>query len=250
MMNHLQERFNHIRKISQEAGCFSWTSREYQDDVLNYLIEHGHRGFGVIEVGCYKGGLSALLACLCSEFQWPLYAIDIDESAVTSTRTLLSAVGLLEQTSIYHGTLASFAAVTTLKDRPALIILDGDHRYEAVVQDLESVYRCNRLPFAAVFHDYSLRHPTSGEKVDQAVKDCLGDWPVRHIGARMDGSSKYPTKDHPAEDGHWWEVPGSEGAIVELPPEFKCGRTSKATSSQNIHSLFLRMRKLFTRTSS
>jgi hypothetical protein len=245
-MKNLIQQFDRIRGVSQERGCFSWTSREYQDDILNYLIQHHQRGCGVVEVGCYKGGLSALIACLCHEFEWPFHTIDIDESAVVSTRNLLSELGYLDKTDIHHGTLASFVETTTLSDRPALIILDGDHRYEAVVEDLASVYRLNRLPFAAVFHDYSLRHPTSGEKVDQAVRDCLGNWPVRHIGARMDGSSKYPTKDHPAEDGHWWEVPGSEGAIVELPPELECSHTSKNASGRDLRSLFSRIRQLFT----
>jgi hypothetical protein len=217
-----EEKFDHIRKVSHEMGCFSWTSREYQDDILNYLIEHRDCGYGVIEVGCYKGGLSALLAFLCHEFKWPFYTIDIDESAVTSTRKLLSTLDLLEGVNIHHGTLASFVPKASLSDRPALVILDGDHRYEAVVEDINNVYRLPKLPFAAAFHDFTLRHPTSGEKVDQAVKDCMGDWPVRHIGARMDGGEKYPTKEKPSDDGHWWEVPGSEGAIVELPPSIAC----------------------------
>lgn len=240
-----EENFEHIRKVSQEMGCFSWTSREYQDDILNYLIEHRHRGCGVIEVGCYKGGLSALLAFLCREFKWPFYTIDIDESAVASTRNLLSTLGLLEEGSYHHGTLASFVPIAALNDRPALIILDGDHRYEAVVDDLVNVYHLNKLPFAAVFHDFSLRHPTSGEKVDQAVKDCLGDWPVRYIGARMDGSGKYPTKDKPSEDGHWWQVPGSEGAIVELPLQLNRSMTSTPKSNLRFRSFLSRIRELF-----
>lgn len=226
-----EENFDYIRKISHDLSCFSWTSKEYQDEILNFLIKNRDRGSGVIEVGCYKGGLSALLAFLCHEFNWPFYTIDIDESAVVSTHNLLSKLSLLGGVNIHHGTLASFSPTVKLKERPSLIILDGDHRYESVVKDIADVYLLNKLPYSAVFHDFSLRHPTSGEKVDQAVKDCLGEWSIQHIGAQMEGDGKYPTETDPSDDGHWWKVPGSEGAIVELPPRMVPGYHQCQSSS-------------------
>jgi hypothetical protein len=227
-----EEDFARIRAISQEMGCFSWTSLKYQDDILQYLIENRDRGHGVIEVGCYKGGLSALLAHVCKQFKWPFYTIDVDRTAVQSTDELLTVLGLRDCASIHLGTLSSFVKETTLKRAPALIVLDGDHRYDAVVEDIADTYRLNHRPISAVFHDYSLRHPTSDEKVDEAVRDSFGDWPVRHIGAQMVGQEEYPTKEKPAEDGHWWQVPGSEGAIVELPPRINKISSKKAAQSQ------------------
>ncbi|MBB6487482.1 class I SAM-dependent methyltransferase [Rhizobium lusitanum] len=212
------EELDRVRKVSKETGCESWTSLDYQNHILNYLMENRDRGFeGVIEIGCYKGGLSAMLGFICQQFKWPFFAVDIDENSILSTRRLLSSLMLLENATIHHGTLASFARTAVLKQRPVLIILDGDHRYEAVVDDIQMVYSLNKLPLAAAFHDYSLRHPSSGEKVDQAVKNCFGDWPIQHIGALMDGTGPYPTRERPAEDGHWWDVPGYEGALVQLP---------------------------------
>lgn len=236
-----EEEFDRIRRVSQEMGCFSWTSREYQDDILQFLLEHSGRGYGVIEVGCYKGGLSALLGYLCRQLRWPFFTIDIDETAVASTQKLLLTLDLLEGTTIHHGGLDTFVQSVTLSERPALVILDGDHRYEAVVDDLNSVYKLNKLPHTAVFHDYSLRHPTSGERVDEAVRDCLGDWPVKNIGARMDGSGKYPTRDKPSEDGHWWNVPGSEGAIVDLPENMRIEMQQKPNRDKSVRSLISRV---------
>ena len=213
------KQFEEIRAVSSEMGCFSWTTREYQDDILNFIIENRDRGCGIIEVGCYKGGLSALLAFVCKEFGWPFYTIDVDPTAIDSTTKLLKRLKLDQIATIHLGNLSSFVSATTLSERPTLIILDGDHRYEAVVRDIQDTFKLNQLSHAAVFHDFTLRHPTSGEKVDQAVRDCFGsDCPVRPIGAKMLGDGKYPTKEKPSEDGHWWEVPGSEGAIVELMP--------------------------------
>jgi hypothetical protein len=212
------EKFEEIRAVSKEMGCFSWTSREYQDDILNFLIENRDHGIGVIEVGCYKGGLTALLAYVCQQFNWPFYTLDIDPTATESTEKLLKRLELDKHTTIHLGPLTSFYEKFSLKDRPALIILDGDHRYEAVLEDIQATYRLNKLPYAAVFHDFSLRHPTSGEMVDQAVRDCFGkDYAVRNIGAKMIGDGKYPTIENPSDDGHWWDVPGSEGAIVIMP---------------------------------
>ena len=42
---------------------------------------------------------------------------------------------------------------------------------------------------------------------------------IRLIGAKMTAGSAYPTIDRPQPDGHYWETPGSEGAIVMLPKQ-------------------------------
>ncbi|TCV83092.1 MULTISPECIES: class I SAM-dependent methyltransferase [Methylomonas] len=234
--------FEEIRAISSEMGCFSWTTREYQDDILNFLITNRHQGRGVVEVGCYKGGLSALLALVCEKFEWPFYTIDVDQSAIDSTRGLLERLNLDRVATIHLGDLGSFVSNTRLSERPALIILDGDHRYDAVVKDILDTYRLNMLPYAAVFHDFTLRHPTSGEKVDQAVRDCFGtDYPINPIGAKMIGDGKYPIKEKPSDDGHWWEVPGSEGAIVELPQNLVLPTIEKQKESWGFRSLLKRL---------
>ena len=217
----MQETFDYVRKISAEMGCFSCTSRQYQDDILQYLLANSDKGMGVIEIGCYKGGLTALLASVCKQFNWPLYSIDIDEKSVLSTINLLEALRLSENVEVINGTLQSFANEKKLSSRPSLIILDGDHQYDAVIRDIEAIYNLDYIPYAAVFHDYSLRHATTGERVDDAIRHCFGQHPVRNIGMLMDGTSEYPTKEKPAEDGHWWNEPGSEGALMELPMSLK-----------------------------
>ena len=214
----LQDELDAIRKTSLDLGRFSWTSDDYQRDLLNFIFENREKGAGVVEVGTYKGGLTAQLALICSSLGWPLWSMDVDSSSAATAADLLQRVGLAETVNFHLGPLELFARTVQLRQRPVLVVLDGDHRYEAVVQDIHSLYRLSQRPYAAAFHDYSLRHPTSGERVSEAVADCFGDVPVRLIGARMDGTGPYPTKENPQADGHWWQVPGSEGAIVELPP--------------------------------
>lgn len=79
----------HIRAVAQEHGQFSWTSAEYQADVLGFIIENRNKGGGLVEVGCYKGGLSSQLAFLCKEFGWPFYTMDVEPSFLELTRSLL-----------------------------------------------------------------------------------------------------------------------------------------------------------------
>jgi Methyltransferase domain len=210
-----------IRTTSAGLGRFSWTSDNYQQDLLDFIFEHRNKGGGVVEVGTYKGGLTAQLALVCARLGWPLWSLDIDSSSVALAADLVERVGLAGSVSFHLGALDSFASTVKLAQRPVMVILDGDHQYEAVRQDIRSVYQLPLLPYAAAFHDYSLRHPTSGERVSDAIADSFGNVPVRPIGAQMDGSGPYPTKEKPSADGHWWEVPGSEGAIVELPPQLK-----------------------------
>ncbi len=230
-----EQELEHVRKISTESGCFSWTSPDYQRDILGFLIEYREHGAGVIEVGCYKGGLTAQIGLICRKFGWPLWTMDINQASLETAADLLRKLGLDSGVTFHLGPLDHFVQHVKVAGKPVLIILDGDHQYDAVVKDILSLYRLAVIPYAAAFHDFSLRHPTSGEKVSQSVKDCFGSLPVRHIGARMDGTGPYPTKEKPSEDGHWWEIPGSEGAIVSLPA--KLGIRARAMRALRLPAL-------------
>lgn len=210
-----QSIFDAVRKTSQKLGYESWTSLKYQDDILTYL-KWMDGCSGIIEVGCYKGGLTCLLATFCKLKSWPLWALDVDLQALKITETHLQKNELSGSAILHHGDLNSFSQKVFLKEKPALVILDGDHQYNAVLHDIQSVFKLNKLPKAIAFHDYSLRHPTTDERVDDAVKFLLGNRPIQEIGEKMDGLSNYPTKSKPSQDGHYWFVPGSEGAIVNL----------------------------------
>ena len=128
----------------------------------------------MVEVGTYEGGLTAQLALICARLGWPFWSLDVDSSFAAMAADLVQRVGLAETASFHLGPLESSAPMVKLAQRPVLVILGGDHRYDAVMQDIRSVYRLSLLPHAAAFHDYSLRHPTSGERVSEAVADSFG----------------------------------------------------------------------------
>ena len=217
-----------VRLKARAKGSLSWTSDEFQRDLLAFLGENYDKGAAVIEVGCYLGGLSAQLAAVCHRLGWRFYAVDVGETFIETTRSLLDGLGLGEISTTYVGTLRSFAHEVRPDVKATLILIDGDHAYDAVREDIASVYELPRLPYAAAFHDFSLRHPTTGEFVDRAVRDAFGpSTPIRPIGLRiLEGapSGTFPTRENPQPDGHYWEAPGSEGAVLELPPRLPSGK--------------------------
>ena len=218
MRGDIAAKLDQARRVSADEGCFSWTSPEYQRDILEFICAHRDCGSGIIEVGTYKGGLTAQLSLICREYGWPLWTMDVDTSALETASNLLNKLGLADNVTFHCGALDRFVQSELPIGKPVLVVLDGDHRYDAVRRDICSIYKLPVLPYAAAFHDYSLRHPSTGERVDQAVRDELPHLVPTPIGARMMGNGPYPTQERPSEDGHWWEVPGSEGAIVELKP--------------------------------
>ena len=232
-----RDELNEIRRLCGAAGCVSWTSEQFRDDVVEFLIENRHRGAGVIEVGTWKGGMTAELAAVCRRLGWPLWSIDSEPGCVDATADLLQRLGLRDAVSLYRGTLAGFAEENRLAQKPVLAIIDGSHRYDAVVEDIRSLYRLPVLPHAAAFHDYSLRHPTTNERVSDAVRDRFGaDVAIRPVGFRIHANGPHPTRDCPAADGHWWEAPGLEGAIVELPtmPVFVKNSSSASAADESL----------------
>jgi predicted O-methyltransferase YrrM len=88
----------------------------------------------VVEVATYKGGLTAQLALICARLGWPCWSLDVDSSFAAMAADLVQRVGLAETVSFHFGPLESFTPMVKMAQRPVLVILDGDHRYDAVMQ--------------------------------------------------------------------------------------------------------------------
>jgi hypothetical protein len=97
-------------------------------------------------------------------------------------------------------------------------VIDASHIYQNTIEDIRAVYQLNYLPITAIFHDFSLRHLTLDVNVEKAIYAVLGhDVIMTFIGEQIDDHSPHPKRENPSEDGHYWESPGSEGALIELP---------------------------------
>jgi hypothetical protein len=212
-----------IRELMARVGCQSWTSEKYQNDIYSFVLKNQTLGRGIVEVGCYKGGLSTFLAFVCKKLSWPFYTIDINQQFVGETRKLLDGLGLADQVTFFDGTLRQFASKVKLDTSPLLVVVDGAHEYKGVLDDIRSIYQLNRQSHSAVFHDFSLRHDDMlDERVDKAILDFFGEEiALQRIGEQFGENTTYPLKSRPSEDGHYWELNGSEGVIIKLPPNPK-----------------------------
>ncbi|MCK5660193.1 MAG: glycosyltransferase, partial [Methanosarcinales archaeon] len=205
-----------IRQHLEELGNHSHTSLIFQDDILNFIREHVSCGDAVIEVGCYRGGLTAQLAQLCAHFGKLLYVIDIDKEYLNITKDSVRAICNDKHVHYYCGDLLQFVQEGICTSQVILAFIDGDHRYEGVVKDVEALYLMKPIPFAMAFHDFSLRYATDELKnvrVDRAIIDCLGDGIQYQTLGEIAGQGKI-LKTTPGEDGHYHEEGKPEGVLL------------------------------------
>jgi hypothetical protein len=213
-VNSLEADLRAIREYTRGEGKFSWTSDAYQKDIVE-LVKKQPSGGCLVEVGCFRGGLSAQLAYMCRVYGHQFVYIDIDASAILSTVNLLTDLGISVYTRAYHGTLQTFAESFSIQKTIPLLVLDGDHEYAMVKKDIQTIFALPKMPEQIIFHDYSLRSESTGENVQRAIEEMLPGRTVSPVGQIYSGTG-HPTKDAPQPDGHYWEVPGSEGALVVL----------------------------------
>ncbi len=208
--------YHTIRQRLDELGNHSHTSLNFQDDILNFVRKHGSCGNAVVEVGCYRGGLTAQLAFLCAQLGKLLYVIDISEEYLTITKNTVRAICNDKHVRYYCGDFSCFVQDGICTSQVILTFIDGDHRYEGVVKDIKALYSMKPIPFAMAFHDFSLRYATDeleNIRVDQAIIDCLGLGIRYQALGEIAGQGKI-LRTTPGEDGHYHEEGSSEGVLL------------------------------------
>jgi hypothetical protein len=204
----------------QAVGNHSHTSRKFQDDLIHHANAFAAHGNCLIEVGCYRGGLTAQFAAVAAALGQEVHVIDIDEHYLEVARGSVQTTVGTENVTFHLCDLTTFAAKATKEIRPSLVLIDGDNRYAGVIADIRALFAMPARPFAAAFHDFSLRHATpdlADVRVDLALKDTLGKrFPHTPIGelARAGGFLTIT----PGDDGHYHETGYPEGVLV------KCAR--------------------------
>jgi len=192
------------------------TSSVMHADLYHYILNHHELGHGIIEIGCYKGASSLVLAYACHELGMHFQTIDVNSTYLEDTRRLLTDLGLGERASFFQGTMTEYATQTQLDKSPLLVFVDGNHAYPAVLQDIQAIYNLNQRPSAIAFHDFSLRsYRYEGIRVDRAILTAFGqDVELIRIGHQF-GEHPTPSREQPSASGSYWEAFGSEGVIVE-----------------------------------
>lgn len=212
-----------LRLSVQDSGNWSHTSIKYQNDVFSILHETVD-GDCIIEVGCYKGGLTAQLKFLLKQSNKTLIVIDIDENMIRTTKALLRRHNLEDNVEFFTGTLQQFIDLKDVR-KPSLLIIDGDHRYAGVIADIKAVESMLHKPSTIIFHDYSLRYVEGSGLTDvlvsKAIHDSWGnDIPVTFIGEKPKTGGTLNLKENPGPHGHYFELEGSEGVAIHCKDIF------------------------------
>jgi len=206
-----------IRDKMNRIGCASHTSVKFQDDLLKTIAESSPFGEAIIEIGCYKGGMTSQIAYAAKKLRLSFDVIDIDHHFLNVAAEAVAAVGLQDNVRFHAMDFAQFSALMHDKLKISLIFIDGDHRYDGVVSDCRAIKRFDVPPHAAVFHDFSLRYADgdlTDVRVDLAIKDEFGNQPrVKPIG-ELAGSPSSNLRTVPAEDRHYHESGTSEGVVL------------------------------------
>ena len=205
-----------IRGELGESGDHSHTSFVFQDDLLKFIEQNSGTGDSVIEVGCYRGGMTAQLGAACCALGKRLYVVDIDERYIDIAKSNVDRTIGPNQIIYFHGDLSTFYQSGLPEEKSILVFIDGDHRYSGVVRDIRAVLESQMPPYAVAFHDFSLRYRVSellDVHVDQAIYDTFGrEVRFRPIGEIAGRGMILATEVQP--DGHYHERGQPEGVLL------------------------------------
>jgi hypothetical protein len=204
-----------VRTQLKELGRDSHTTQIFQDNLIDFIIENRDKGKNIIEVGCYKGGLTAQLAWVAKELGVKVDVIDIDNHYLNVTAETVNLFGLNEYVRFHACDLTTFVRNSPTYEKPIVAFIDGDHRYQGVVEDIRAIQSFPIRPYSAVFHDFSLRYSDgilNDVRVDRAILDEFGD--LVHLRPIGEIAGRGTLRTLPAEDRHFHEEGQPEGVIV------------------------------------
>lgn len=116
-----------------------------------------HNGAVILEIGVY-GGRSAVVeikGALAARSKTPpqYYGVDVDPAFLGRTWPTIKKAGVDSYCLLYHGNVQQF--LHSLPIVPTMVFLDGDHSYEGVRTDLETL-RWTLAPGTLILcHDYA-----------------------------------------------------------------------------------------------
>jgi hypothetical protein len=138
------------------------------------LYEMGYySGNSILEIGTFGGrsAVAEIFGALKAFPQPQFFGIDVDAGSIERTYDTLCRFGLAEYALLYHGSLQSF--MKELSIQPTMCFVDGDHRYDGVKRDLDSLSEmlCPGIPVFC--HDYTNPENETGE---YGVRKAVSEW--------------------------------------------------------------------------
>lgn len=206
-----EERLRKIRGFAEDKDSASQTKTTYQDSVLFFLRSNAFRGDNVVEVGCYRGGLTVQYAYLCKELGKKLYVVDIDASLLAHTKELVEELGMGDIASFHLMDYNTFVKSRFFPNNTIATIIDADHSYVGCRKDCITLQNVLGSMYGVIFHDFTLRYTGwDGVGVDKAVFEVFGqEVRLYPIGFQSVASEK------PTSGGAYLE--SNEGVIMVVP---------------------------------
>lgn len=219
-----------IRQAVIALGHPSWTTPQWQEDILAFIRAHREEGSCVVELGCALGGNTCQFANLCAELELTLYVVDTSPVYIEKTKDALrhfGYFGIKERVIFCECDIQTFAAGNPDLDI-ILVVHDSDHEFMLPVQDIGALYKFNRLPRGIIFHDFCMRrfnvqNPNDPHiyctAIDKAIQYCMGDGVKPQPVGELFIEGHYNTIHNPNPAGIYYAYPFSEGACISPIPE-------------------------------
>jgi len=195
-------------------------SAQYYFDLVRSLRDFNGEFSHVVEVGCFMGGSSTILAgCLGRmDFTLDLVDINIPRLYFSYERVRRMYPEAAARMRLFYGDLSHYVRRVMMVEPPRSTIVhhDGSHEFSQVVKDLASLYYVRDQLFAVIAQDSHLRGPIAMNNfVDLAIYAVFGtELGYAPIGAVFDEND--PLCRPNAYEGQYF-VPGRpEGLVIPM----------------------------------
>lgn len=208
---------NELRNILNQKACPSETSYEYQNDALSYVVDCLGAGDSVIEVGVFNGGLSSQLAFVMENSGKKLFLVEISRKHLDKTRSLITELNIATEVIYFHGDLDRLNSSHIIE--PSTVIIDANHDYVNVKNDISSLRKFPAQPACTVFHDNGLRYIRKAcsikQRVDRAIYEDYIAKGFRYIevGQQQLDSSTISSADT-SQLGYYFDSKTREGMLI------------------------------------
>lgn len=173
-------------------ACEDQCSAQYYFDLVRTLRDFNGEFNHVVEIGCYMGGATSILAGCMDRFDFTLDIVDLNAGFLRYAhervrRMYPQAAGRIR---LFHGDMPSYVRHVMLTEaaRKTIVHHDGAHHFEQVVKDMAALYYAQDQLCAIIAQDTHLRGtPKHMNFVDMALYAVFGkELNYAPIGAAYD----------------------------------------------------------------
>ena len=200
--------------------CEDQCSAQYYFDIVRTLRDFNGEFGHVVEVGCYLGGASSILAGCMDRFDFTLDIVDISPQFLLYSHERLRRMypDAAGRVRLFHGDLPSYVReVMMTQPRDGTIIHhDGAHDFNQVVKDMAALSFVREQLYAIIAQDTHLRGTVEHMNfVDMALYAVFGmDLTYCPIGAHYD---EHDSVTHPNQYQGNYFIPGqAEGYVLPM----------------------------------